>query len=159
LIANGSIFWYNKSSKNKKTPNQIPMNTKKFIKQALIVLGLMAGAIAVFSMIPVASAALISPSDVPSEVSAATGGEGSIKSLVLRIVNYALTFLGIVAVMIIIFAGFTYVTAAGAQDKVDNAKKMIMYALIGIVIILLSFAIVNTVLQVGTGGSAATTVQ
>ena len=135
------------------------MNTKKFIKQALIVLGLMAGAIAVFSMIPVASAALISPSDVPSEVSAATGGEGSIKSLVLRIVNYALTFLGIVAVMIIIFAGFTYVTAAGAQDKVDNAKKMIMYALIGIVIILLSFAIVNTVLQVGTGGSAATTVQ
>ena len=135
------------------------MNTKKFIKQALIVLGLMAGAIAIFSMIPVASAALISPSDVPSEVSGATGGEGNIKTLVLRIVNYALTFLGIVAVLIIVFGGFTYITAAGAQDKVDNAKKMIMYAIVGIIIILLSFAIVNTVLQAGAGVVSAPAVQ
>jgi len=135
------------------------MNTKKFIKQALIVLGLMAGAIAIFSMIPVASAALISPYDVPSEVSGATGGEGNIKTLVLRIVNYALTFLGIVAVLIIVFGGFTYITAAGAQDKVDNAKKMIMYAIVGIIIILLSFAIVNTVLQAGAGVVSAPAVQ
>jgi hypothetical protein len=128
------------------------MNTKKIIKQTLIVLGLMTGAIALLSMVPVASAALITPGDVPGEISAATGGEGSIRALALKIVNYFLTFLGIVAVMMIIFGGVTYVTAAGKQESIDNAKKIILYALVGIIIILLSFAIVNTILTSATGG-------
>jgi len=124
----------------------------KTIKQVLIVLGLMTGAIALLSFVPTASAALITSGDIPSEIAGATGGEGSIRALILRIVNYALTFLGIVAVMMIIFGGVTYVTAAGKQESIDNAKKIILYALVGIVIILLSFAIVNTVLQVATSG-------
>ena len=128
------------------------MNTKQLIKQSLIMLGLMAGAIALFSFLPTASAALITPGDSPGEIAAATGGEGSVRSLVLKIVNYFLTFLGIVAVLMIIYGGITYVTAGGAQDKVDSAKKVIMYALVGIIIILLSFAIVNTVLGSATGG-------
>jgi len=122
----------------------------KTIKQVLIVLGLMTGAIALLSFIPTASAALITSGDVPGEIAAATGGEGSIRALALKIVNYFLTFLGIVAVMMIIFGGITYVTAAGKQESIDNAKKIILYALLGIVIILLSFAIVNTVLQAAT---------
>ena len=129
------------------------MNTKKIIKQTLIVIGLMTGAIALLSVIPTASAALITPGDVPGEIAAATGGEGSIRALALKIVNYFLTFLGIVAVMMIIFGGVTYVTAGGKQESVDNAKKIIMYALVGIIIILLSFAIVNTVLGAATGGT------
>jgi lysylphosphatidylglycerol synthetase-like protein (DUF2156 family) len=120
-------------------------------------LGLMAGAIALFSFLPTASAALITPGDSPGEVAAATGGEGSIRALVLKIVNYFLTFLGIVAVLMLIYAGVTYVTAGGEQDKVDSAKKIIMYALVGIIIILLSFAIVNTVLGAASGGGGATT--
>ena len=105
------------------------------------------------SVIPTASAALITPGDVPGEISAATGGEGSIRALALRIVNYFLTFLGIVAVMMIIFGGVTYITAAGKQESVDNAKKIILYALVGIIIILLSFAIVNTILGSATAGT------
>jgi hypothetical protein len=119
------------------------MNTKKIIKQTLIVLGLMVGAIALLNVIPVASAALITPGDVPTDVP----HEGSLRTLALKIVNYFLTFLGIVAVMMIIFGGVTYVTAAGKQESIDNAKKIILYALLGIIIILLSFAIVNTVLS------------
>ena len=66
-------------------------------------------------------------------------------------VNYFLTFLGIVAVIMIIYGGITYVTAAGQDEGIGNAKKIIMYALVGIIIILLSFAIVNTILGAGTG--------
>ncbi len=129
------------------------MKTSKIIKQVLIVLGLMTGAIALLSFIPVASAALITPGDVPGEIAAATGGEGSIKSLALKIVNYFLTFLGIIAVMMIIYGGVTYVTAAGKQESIDSAKKIILYSLVGIIIILLSFAIVSTVLgSAGVGG-------
>lgn len=130
------------------------MQTRKIIKQTLIVFGLMTGAIALLNFIPVASAALITSGDVPGEIAAATGGSGSIRELALKIVNYFLTFLGIVAVMMIIFGGVTYVTAAGKQESIDNAKKIILYSLVGIIIILLSFAIVNTVLGAGMGGAA-----
>jgi len=134
------------------------MNTKKLIKQTLIVLGLMVGAITLFSVIlQTASAALINPSDVPTEVSAATGGEGNIKALALKIVNYFLTFLGIVVVLMIIYGGVTYIMAGGKQESVDNAKKIILYSLVGIIIVLLSFAIVNTVLGAATGSSTTTT--
>jgi len=123
----------------------------KTIKQVLIVLGLMTGAIALLSFIPTASAALITSGDVPGEIAAATGGEGSIRALALKIVNYFLTFLGVLAVIMIIYGGVTYVTAAGKDEAVGNAKKIIMYALVGIIIVLLSFALVNTILGAGTG--------
>ncbi len=123
----------------------------QILKQSLLVLALMVGAITLVSVLPVAGAAILSPSDNPAEVAAATGGESSLRQLVLRLVNYFLTFLGIIAVIMVIYGGFTYVTAAGNDDAVGNAKNIIMYALIGIIIILLSFALVNTVLGAGTG--------
>lgn len=133
------------------------MITNKNIKQALIVLGLMIGAITLFSIIPTASAALVTTKDLPGELGSATGGEGSVRAIIVKIINYFLTFLGIVAVLMIIYGGATYMTAGGKQESVDSAKKTILYALIGIVIILLSFAIVNTVVGAATGGSETPT--
>ena len=66
-------------------------------------------------------------------------------------VNYFLTFLGIVAVIMVIYGGVTYVTAAGEDEKIQSAKKIIMYAVIGIIIVLISFALVNMILGAGTG--------
>jgi len=60
-------------------------------------------ALLLVSSVPVASAALISAQDNPSEIAGATGGEGSIRALVLKIVNYALGFLGLVAVLMVIY--------------------------------------------------------
>lgn len=124
---------------------------KRLVKQILFVFALMVGALALTSVLPVASAAILGTGDNPAEVSAATGGETSLRQLVLRIVNYFLTFLGIVAVIMVIYGGVTYVTAGGADEAVGKAKKIIMYALIGIIIVLLSFALVNTILGAGTG--------
>lgn len=125
---------------------------KKLIKQALIVLGLMTGALALVSFLPgVAHAALLQPGDNVGSVAEETQNEGSLRALVLRMVNYFLTFLGVIAVIMIIYGGVTYVTAAGKDEAVGNAKKIIMYALIGIIIVLLSFALVNTILGAGTG--------
>ena len=125
---------------------------KKLIKQTLLVFALMIGAIAFFSMIPVAGAQLITTGDIPGNIAGPTGSEGSLRALVLRIVNYFLAFLGLIAVIMVIYGGITYVTAAGKDEPIQNAKKIIMYALIGLIIILLSFALVNTVLQAGTAG-------
>ena len=129
------------------------MNKKQILKQALIVFGLMFGALAVMTAVPaIASAAgFLDRSDNPGRIAEQTGGEGSLRGLVLRMVNYFLGFIGLVAVIMIIYGGVTYVTAAGQDEAIGNAKKIITYSLVGIIIILLSFAIVNTVLGAGTG--------
>lgn len=103
------------------------------------------------SMVPVASATLIDTGDNPGNVRDVTGGTGSLRELGMRFLNYFLGFLGIVAVGIIIYGGVLYVTSAGQQDKADNAKKLLTYAVIGLIIVLLSFAIVNTVISGGGG--------
>lgn len=124
----------------------------KLIKQVLLVFGLMVGALALTSFLPgIANAALLGTGDNPASVAEETGGEGSLRALALRMVNYFLTFLGVVAVIMIIYGGVTYVTAAGKDEAVGNAKKIIIYALVGIIIVLLSFAAVNTILGAGTG--------
>lgn len=124
------------------------MKSKKIIKQILIVFGLMIGALTFISVFPAIASAggAIGPPDKPEIVA-----EGSLRAIVLRIVNYFLGFLGLLAVIMVIYGGVTYVTAAGKDEAVGNAKKIIMYALIGIIIILLAFAIVNTVLGAPEG--------
>lgn len=89
---------------------------------------------------------LINPSDNPDAVSVATNNESSIRSLVLTIMNFALSFLGFVAVIMVIGAGILYVTSAGNDERTGQAKKILLYSVIGIVLILASFALVNTIL-------------
>ncbi len=128
--------------------------TKKIIKQTLLVFTLMAVGLVLFQFIPAfAQGGLISPTDQPGRLAEATGGQGSLRQLVLTFLNFFLGFLGLISVIMIIYGGVLYVTAAGEQEKVDKGKKIIMYAIVGIVIILLAFAIVNTVLGgLGAGG-------
>lgn len=135
------------------------------IKQFLIVTGLMTAALTIFAFAPSVLAqgaaggvsvggGALSDSDVPDIVKNLSGGSGSIRELALRIVNFFLLFLGLVAVIMVIYGGILYVTAAGKDDQVGTAKKVILYAIIGIVIIALSFAMVNTILKAGTGETA-----
>ena len=92
--------------------------------------------------------------DNPSPVASATGGETSARNLVLTIVNFFLGFLGLIAVLMIIYGGILVVTSAGDSEKAGKGKKILLYAAIGIVIILLSFAFVATVLTAGSGSQA-----
>jgi len=70
------------------------------------------------------------------------------------VINIILGFLGIIAVGLIIYAGFLWMTAAGNEDKITLAKKIMVQASIGLLIILSSFAIATFILRVlmGTTG-------
>src|SRR3989338_9512924 len=122
----------------------------QLLKQALLVFALMAGALSLMSVLPVAGAAILNPTDNPEAVSGATGGETTLRGLILTIVNYFLGFLGLLAVIMVIYGGVTYVSSAGNDEAVGKAKKIILYAIVGIIIILLSFVVVNAVLVAGT---------
>lgn len=73
-------------------------------------------------------------------------GTADLQSTVIKIVQWALGFLGLVAVIIIMYGGFVWLTAAGNEDKVRKAKKIITQAVIGLIIILLAWAIVTFII-------------
>lgn len=74
-------------------------------------------------------------------------GSKDIRTTVGAIINVALGFLGVVAVVIILIGGFKYMTAGGAQEKIDNARKYIISGIIGLVIILSAYAITTFVIS------------
>ena len=124
----------------------------KALKNFALSFGLMSVALVLFSGHGLVEASsILNPGDVPESVSAATGGEGSLRALILRIVTYGLGFLGILAVIMIIYGGVQLTGSAGNEDAMGNAKKIITYAVVGLIIVLLSFVIVQAVLGAGTG--------
>jgi hypothetical protein len=67
--------------------------------------------------------------------------------ITVRIINFALSLLGIVAIIIILYAGFTWMTAGGNEEKVGSAKKILGAAVMGLIIIMASYAIMSFVLR------------
>jgi Zn-dependent protease with chaperone function len=70
-----------------------------------------------------------------------------IRVVITRIINVAMGFLGIVAVLIILWGGFTWMTAGGNEEKVGEAKKIITAGIIGLIIVISSYAIARFVVQ------------
>jgi len=72
--------------------------------------------------------------------------KGSLTDLIKSIANAILAIVGIVAVLFIIIGGVMYITSAGNPDNVAKAKNTILYGVIGLIVVLLSWAIVTFVL-------------
>lgn len=121
----------------------------QILKQFLIVIALSIGALLLFNSIGVSTvfAQAIDPEqDQPAIIAALSGGQTGLRGIVLTIVNFFLTFLGLLAVIMVIYGGFLYVSSAGNEENVNKAKKILLYAVIGVVVIIVSFALVNTLL-------------
>ncbi|MFA5886899.1 MAG: pilin [Patescibacteria group bacterium] len=73
----------------------------------------------------------------------AYGGKtpSDIRITIARIINVVLTFLGIIFFGFMIFAGFKYMTAGGNEEKTKEALEMIRNAFIGLIVVLLAWAI------------------
>ena len=67
--------------------------------------------------------------------------------IALKAFSIGMTILTAICVIYIIVAGIQYVMAAGSAGEQTNAKKTITYALLGLAVALLSFLLVNEVLQ------------
>jgi len=76
---------------------------------------------------------------MPSELIGDNGVFGHITNVILLIV-------GIVSVIMLIYGGLRYIMSGGDSKKVTDAKNTILYAIIGLIISLLAYAIVNFVL-------------
>jgi len=70
-----------------------------------------------------------------------------VKALIIGWVNFFLEIIAIVAVIAIVWAGFVYITSLGDDSRIESAKKIIIWAVIGLILILAAYAIVNTVMS------------
>lgn len=66
--------------------------------------------------------------------------------LLVNILNTAYFLGGLIAVIVIIIAGLTFINSGGDASSVVKAKNQILYAVIGIVVILVAFTITNFVI-------------
>lgn len=65
--------------------------------------------------------------------------------IVTTVINTMLFIVGILAVIMIIYAGIRYTTAHGDKGQVENAKNTLMYSIVGLVVAIIAYAVVNWV--------------
>ena len=67
-------------------------------------------------------------------------------TIIGNVIGVALGFVGIILVVLMLYAGFNWMTAAGEADKVQTAQDTIKRAVIGLIITVSAYAIANFVL-------------
>lgn len=82
----------------------------------------------------------------------------NIGTAITNIVNIMLYALGAIAVIMIVVGGIRYTTSNGDSNGIQSAKNTILYAVAGLVVAILAYAIVNFVVSnlLGSGGSQST---
>lgn len=73
-------------------------------------------------------------------------GNDDLKQNITNIINAVIAALGIVAVVVIVLGGVQYMTSTGDSTKVKKAKDTILYGIVGLIICVLAYAIVNFVI-------------
>ena len=73
--------------------------------------------------------------------------QNDLKVSIVNVIRYILGFLGIAAVIIILYGGFLWMTSGGDPNKIDKAKKTLISAVIGLIIILSAFIIASFVIN------------
>lgn len=122
---------------------------KYFLKIALIFV------MAFMLVVPAFSAVATSDIDDITGIDAISDsmvlGDEDPRTIAAGVINVILGFLGIIAVVIILLGGFKWMTAAGNEEKVEEAQKLIKAGIIGLVIILAAWGIASFVIrQLGT---------
>ncbi len=67
--------------------------------------------------------------------------EGSLETVVGQIINGALTLVGLIFMILMVYAGYLWLTAQGEEDPINKAKKIITGSIIGLIVVLSAYAI------------------
>ncbi|MEY4722782.1 MAG: Type secretion system pilin [Candidatus Parcubacteria bacterium] len=81
-------------------------------------------------------------------------GTQDVRTTVSNVIRAFMGLLGIVAVVIILYGGFKWMIAAGNEEKVGEAKKLIISGIIGLVIIMSAYAIAQFVVGAIVNGTS-----
>lgn len=114
---------------------------------------LVAGALAIAPLAPLAVVTPVHAADADltgqlDEVNSSAGlGNQDLTDTIGLLINVLLSFLGVIFLLLIIYAGFLWMTAAGDEGKVDKAKDILITSVIGLIILLSAYAISSFVIS------------
>lgn len=80
-------------------------------------------------------------------------GNVSLAGIVINITNWVLGFVTLIAVLMLIWGGIQYLTSGGDEGAVASAKNTITYAILGLVIVGIAYAVVAVVVNVFIQGN------
>ncbi|MFH1012395.1 MAG: pilin [Candidatus Peregrinibacteria bacterium] len=88
----------------------------------------------------------------PDNLPAGRATDASVEAKVVDIFNFATNLIlyasGAVAVLLLIIGGIRYIVSFGNQEQTDAAKKTIKFAVIGLVVVILAYAIVTNIIDI-----------
>src|SRR3989338_7065980 len=125
----------------------------KYISLATVV------ALAVLAVLPQTGWAQVgNPADQTIPTQFGIGSNTDIRLAIIRVVQYLLGFLGLLAVIIVIYGGYLWMTAAGNATRIEEAQKVLKNGLIGLAIILAAYGIVFWIISAyfGAGNPGGT---
>ena len=68
--------------------------------------------------------------------------------LIAAFVNWALIAAGVIAIFIVVYAGYKYINSSGDPKQADTARKTLMYAVFGLFLIFMAFFVVRAIGQI-----------
>ncbi|MDQ5938590.1 MAG: hypothetical protein QG603_199 [Patescibacteria group bacterium] len=121
--------------------------------------------VSIFLLLPL-SVLAVDPKGSLQEAASGTGlvSDKDPVEIIVEIINILLYFLGSIVIILILWAGFKWMTSAGNADAIKKSRETILNAVIGLIIIFASYAILNFVFDSlidissgsATGGAPAT---
>jgi hypothetical protein len=81
--------------------------------------------------------------------------EANVNQLIRTVINIFSVIVGVIAVIMIIYGGFKYITSGGDSGKISAAQQTIIYAIVGLIIVALAQIVVRFVLSRAVGTAAA----
>ncbi len=121
------------------------------MKKSIISIAIMTCAVFGASVLSTASLPGSASAQVSEGINTATTSEMKGKSidgdngLIKTVVNVLLWAVGILSVIMIIFSGFRYITSAGDASKTKSAQNTLIYSVVGLIVAIMAYAIVNMV--------------
>lgn len=111
------------------------------------------GAVVVGLSLPLVTRAIsFLPVDAPEGI-----GTENPATVTVNIIEWVLGILGLIAVTLILYGGFTWMTAGGEEKRIETAKGILKAAIIGLVIVLTAYGVAQYVFEqvlTATGGKA-----
>ena len=97
-------------------------------------------------------ASVENPFGIDTRIKTDAASEDDLQTSVIKIINYLFLFLGLALLVIIIYSGVKIIFSDGDEEAVTGARTTIMYAILGVAVIVLSYTLVDFIANVATGG-------
>jgi hypothetical protein len=80
-------------------------------------------------------------------------GSQSLSDLIVNVIRLMLLFAGAIAVVFVIIGGYQYIASGGNEETAEKGKKTLINAIIGIIVVVLAYAIINVIVNLVGSGS------